>query len=68
MYYKVILQTKFGIFVTEMEATRFYLLQAFRLQTGLGTFVTEMEGNRFHVLQVNFEDGIWHVFHRNGRN
>ena len=28
MYYKVILQTDFSIFVTEMEGTRFQVLQA----------------------------------------
>ena len=28
MYYKVILQTEFGTFVTEMEATRFHVLQS----------------------------------------
>ena len=52
MYYKVILQTEFGTFVTEMEGSRFYVLQAFRLQTEVGTFDTGMEGSRFYAIQA----------------
>ena len=41
-YYKVVLLTEFGTFVTEMEGTRFYVLHS-NIADTIWQIVTEME-------------------------
>ena len=65
MYYKVILQTELGTFVTEMEGTRFLVLQGNSIDR-FWLFVTEMEGIRFRVVQGSFPDRFWNICLRKG--
>ena len=66
-YYKLILHTEFGTFVTEMEGTSFHVLQG-NFADRIWHIFYRKGRYQIHKLQSTFADRIPHGCYRNGRN